>query len=339
MLDHMDHGSKSFLPGNYKPSSLDVICGRGVEYFSHSGNRIFRQTIANHLDRYTSAKTKFEKSAIVLEVANEVRFNHGQPCRFVRWCYEQQRWFEISREAVRQKVGQTLRETLLQRDPQKRAVQNRKRAINKAIRLGKFQNTGFPQMMSSVQFTLAASHLTSSEMGQYQVHVQDIQKQQTSLEMFFFPQDQIGSGAWPFSLMPPSSIPSSEENTGYLSNAGQNCLPTGHATSAPVENNQAHSQDIRDQQISMDMLSCPQVQIGSRVRPFSLMLPSSITSREGNTGYIYNAGQSLLPIGQTSALKNDDADCGFHDEDSDESELSSVGWFEDDTFIEDIGHS
>jgi hypothetical protein len=97
---------------------------------------------------------------------------------------------------------------------------------------------------------------------------------------------------------------------------------------------------IQNQQNSTDRFSFPQVQIGSSVMPFSLMLPSTITSREGNTGYHCNPGQScMLPIGLMSVFKNEDADWGYHEDDSDQSELSSVGWFEDDTFIRDIGHS
>ena len=335
----MDQGDKSFLPHCYNPSSLDVICGRGVEYFNHSGNKNFRQTISNHLDRYTSAKTKFEKSSIVIEVANEARLNNGQPCRFVRWCYEQQRWYEITGDALRQKVGQTLRESLLQRDPQKRAVKNSKRAMNKAIRLGKIQNANFSQMTPSVPSFLAANPGNAGETERYHVHSSEIQSQQTSMGMLSFHQLQIASSLVPFSLMMPSNIPSREGPTQSLSNADQNCLlHSGHVKSNTAEQDKVQSKNIQNQQNSTDRFSFPQVQIGSNEMSFSLMLPST-TSIIDNAGYRCIPGQSCLPMGLMSVLKNEDDNSGFQDEDSDESDLSSVGWFEDDNFVQDMEHS
>lgn len=98
----------------------------------HPGNRRYRDIIDQNLDRYKAAENKNEKSNIVIEIVEEVRTDAA--AGFIRFCDDEQLWFEIGDDASREKVGQTLRETLTQRDPDKRAKKRIKRAINKAKR-------------------------------------------------------------------------------------------------------------------------------------------------------------------------------------------------------------
>ena len=131
----MNNTSRNYLPHDYQPSSFDIICGRGPACFNHPGNVAFRQVIEKYLDRYGATQNKFEKTQIVLEVAREaLRSSGGPSCKVVRWCRIRKLWFELSGMIFRQKVGQTMRDALLMRDPQKRAIKKEKRAFQRVCR-------------------------------------------------------------------------------------------------------------------------------------------------------------------------------------------------------------
>lgn len=116
---------KQYLPEDYNPSDADVMCGRGAQCFQHPGNISFRQIVMNHLPLYQEAQTKLQKSMIVIKIINAM----GRVL-FVRYDNHFSRWFSLTDEAVRQKIGQTIREIMTQRDPIKKVAKAKKRARN-----------------------------------------------------------------------------------------------------------------------------------------------------------------------------------------------------------------
>lgn len=142
--------NKTFLPQDFEPSDMDVLCGRGKEYFNHTGNRRFRVMIDLSLPQYLQAETKTEKTSIVSAIVDKVRWsrsscattaattsvmptpideNDTDRCAlFVRFDRKKELWYDIGDEAAREKVGQTVREMLIQRDPAKRERKRRQRA-------------------------------------------------------------------------------------------------------------------------------------------------------------------------------------------------------------------
>jgi len=124
---------KNYLPSDFSPTIHDVVCARGKEAYMHPGNKRYRDIISKNLKNYVAAKNKNEKSLTVLKIVEEVRNN--APAGFIRFCNIEHLWYEIGDDGSREKVGQTIRETLTQQDPKKRAKQRRKRAINKAKRV------------------------------------------------------------------------------------------------------------------------------------------------------------------------------------------------------------
>ena len=139
--------NKTYLPADYTPSPVDILCGRGRECFNHEGNRRFRRMIDLSLPRYLQAETKTEKTSIVSSIVDNVRWsrsnnavatmptvldqNDNERCAlFIRFDRKAAQWFEIGDEAAREKVGQTIREMLIQRDPEKRAKKRRNRALH-----------------------------------------------------------------------------------------------------------------------------------------------------------------------------------------------------------------
>jgi hypothetical protein len=110
---------KSFLPNNYEPSELDVICGRCRTRPNHSANKAFRRVIIDSLQLYTAAITRRAKSIVVSDIANKLLFNGDKSLRFIQFCGEGLRWFELPYETIRLKVGQALLDTMIQLDPER----------------------------------------------------------------------------------------------------------------------------------------------------------------------------------------------------------------------------
>ena len=123
-----------FLPEHYQPSASDVICGRGTASFYHSGNQTFRKSIADNVEKYSATSDKRDKSMIVSAIANNFYFNSDKPCRFIRFCDSTKHWYEISYEQVRQKVGQTMREALVQQNPQRLSRKKHCRVLRSSTR-------------------------------------------------------------------------------------------------------------------------------------------------------------------------------------------------------------
>ena len=96
---------------------FDVICGRRGTRLHHSGNKDFRKSIVNSLKLYTAASSRRDKSIVVSDIANKLLFNGNESLRFIQFCSEELRWFELPYETVRLKVGQALLDNMIQRDP------------------------------------------------------------------------------------------------------------------------------------------------------------------------------------------------------------------------------
>mmetsp|Transcript_5685 Transcript_5685/g.9892 ORF Transcript_5685/g.9892 Transcript_5685/m.9892 type:complete len:257 (-) Transcript_5685:122-892(-) len=112
----------SKLPNTYSPGSYDVICGKGKSCFNHIGNRRFRITVELHLPRYTQSPSRVEKSSIVASIVDIVRSTGA--VGFVKRDPDSGDWYDVGDHAAREKVGQTIRDILKQRDPVRRARKN-----------------------------------------------------------------------------------------------------------------------------------------------------------------------------------------------------------------------
>jgi hypothetical protein len=120
--------SKTFLSADYTPRPHDVLCAKGKSAFTHPGNRRFRITIELCLHSYEYARSKTEKSIIVSGIIDKL----GSACRFIRYDRKTGMYYDIGDEAAREKVGQTLREALIQNDPERRERKKNQRAVTKA---------------------------------------------------------------------------------------------------------------------------------------------------------------------------------------------------------------
>lgn len=96
-------GEMALLSPTYTVSPFDVICARGKMALNHSGNRRFRVIVKMHLERYSKAANKFEKSLIVSQVVDSVR-ESSPGGGFIKEA--RGRWYEVGDHVAREKVGQ-----------------------------------------------------------------------------------------------------------------------------------------------------------------------------------------------------------------------------------------
>jgi hypothetical protein len=96
------------MPEGWQPDNWSVICGRGKECFEHYGNKRFRILVDMDLENYARAKSKLDKSLIVMKILDTVRDASNQG-GFVKQHSETQRWFEVGDEVAREKIGQQFR--------------------------------------------------------------------------------------------------------------------------------------------------------------------------------------------------------------------------------------
>lgn len=88
------------------PNINDVLCGRGSGPYSHTGNKLFRDVVAEHKISYNTVDN-YLKSFIAKEV---VQFIHNQspPGRFLS--QSGGTWYEVPYDVAVQKTKQALRE-------------------------------------------------------------------------------------------------------------------------------------------------------------------------------------------------------------------------------------
>jgi hypothetical protein len=94
-------------PSIDRPGPYDIICGRCRVSFHHVGNRRFRVTIALNLQQYKQAKSKREKSAVIVSILHMLQYEVG--ARFLKKS-KKVGFVEISTKLAHQKVGHALRD-------------------------------------------------------------------------------------------------------------------------------------------------------------------------------------------------------------------------------------
>mmetsp|Transcript_51419 Transcript_51419/g.142364 ORF Transcript_51419/g.142364 Transcript_51419/m.142364 type:complete len:271 (+) Transcript_51419:92-904(+) len=100
---------QEMLHRRFYPGPCDVICARGKAAKSHPGNIRYQTIVESYLDRYVKSMSKLQKMSIISEIVAEVRIcspNGG----FVK--KKEGRWYEVGDHFAREKVSQSLRDSL-----------------------------------------------------------------------------------------------------------------------------------------------------------------------------------------------------------------------------------
>lgn len=106
-----DQTSTSFLPKGFAPGENDIVIGRSMKYFNHSGNRALRSMVASRLEEYSEAD-KSEKSFIISEVMEQIKANSNTGAGFLKLDPASGLWYEVGEYLSREKVSQTFRDAL-----------------------------------------------------------------------------------------------------------------------------------------------------------------------------------------------------------------------------------
>jgi hypothetical protein len=115
LIDDNDNSEDSneyetiYLPAAFAPGPTDVVCARGKSYWDHEGNQKYRCLIAKATQKYKSTSNKLEKTLIVSEIVESVKYRHG---KFVKKERKGGPWVIVDEVFAREKVGQSLRDGL-----------------------------------------------------------------------------------------------------------------------------------------------------------------------------------------------------------------------------------
>lgn len=107
--------NKELLPVDFEPDDYSVICGRGKVYSNSPGNIRLQNIVGLFVSAYSQATTKCKKSEIVSLILHRAKQQQQGVRRnsenlFVK--YEQNRWWVVSDNVAREKIGGLLRERL-----------------------------------------------------------------------------------------------------------------------------------------------------------------------------------------------------------------------------------
>ena len=130
------YATKTKLPDAFQPNSYTVLCGRGKDHYNWVGNRRFRAIVNMNLERYACARTKAEKTRIVMDV---VELIHDSGGTFAKR-HVNGDWYDIGYDAAREKVGALFRDAL-QKNQSTRACRS----------LSPMSASSAPQLASSPQ--------------------------------------------------------------------------------------------------------------------------------------------------------------------------------------------
>jgi hypothetical protein len=124
-----------------RPSSHDVILGRGAGCWNHEGNRVFRELIEKAIPKYDEAVTRMKKSEIVSVVYKCIASSTG---RFLKLNRETKLWHEVEKRHAMDKIAHAIRD---RRAFLGKIVQDCKEAVEKGenddnlnSRLNSYQN-------------------------------------------------------------------------------------------------------------------------------------------------------------------------------------------------------
>jgi hypothetical protein len=95
---------------NYlEPDVMDIVCGRGWANVYREGNKAFTEIIQSNLHLYLKASSRKEKTAVVVEVLDQIP---GSCARFLKEDKKRQRWRRLTREEAHVKIGHAIRDMI-----------------------------------------------------------------------------------------------------------------------------------------------------------------------------------------------------------------------------------
>lgn len=99
------------LPNYFVPTEKTVLLGRGKKILSHSGNQLFKRIVETKLNAYLEAESRIDKTAILMDVIQQVRDNDPGG-GFVKRNPKTGQHFEVGDFLAKEKTAQAFRDAL-----------------------------------------------------------------------------------------------------------------------------------------------------------------------------------------------------------------------------------
>ena len=97
-MSETNQTNKSYpLEDIIKPSSNDVMLGRGAGTNNHPGNKHFRKVVKEHQDGYLAAKNNLEKYLTTMDIIKKIR-SLNPPGRFILQEKKTKLWNDVGDE-------------------------------------------------------------------------------------------------------------------------------------------------------------------------------------------------------------------------------------------------
>eukprot|EP00542_Grammatophora_oceanica_P012177 CAMPEP_0194032924 /NCGR_PEP_ID=MMETSP0009_2-20130614/5762_1 /TAXON_ID=210454 /ORGANISM="Grammatophora oceanica, Strain CCMP 410" /LENGTH=244 /DNA_ID=CAMNT_0038673505 /DNA_START=50 /DNA_END=784 /DNA_ORIENTATION=+ len=125
--------SSEILPEAYSPSKSAVISGKGKACFNNPGNVKFREIIRKTLPSYRKMSSKMEKTCVLSSIVENIKSSCADGIGFIRKDSGDGRWYELSDDAAREKVGFTLRQAAKTPEGRQRKVNSSKASKSAVI--------------------------------------------------------------------------------------------------------------------------------------------------------------------------------------------------------------
>ena len=187
---------KNKLPSDFLPGKYTVLCGRGKVCSSSPGNKYLRSLVNSHLDPYSKAKNKVEKSNIVSAIIDAVR-EKAPIGAFVKQDRDGT-WWEVEDTFAREKIGCIFRDIL---HTQYRSSTKAKFARKKAQK--KDENSRSSSFTSLVNFSGQSGMYSGSYCNNQSMNHSFVQHRPSIVSLSSIVQEQdLSSGGDDFDPLP-----------------------------------------------------------------------------------------------------------------------------------------
>ncbi|CAJ1929889.1 unnamed protein product [Cylindrotheca closterium] len=166
MVQMTRRGIRTRLPNDFIPEKHTVLCGRGKEYTSSTGNQHLKSLVHKYLQPYSEAKSKVAKSSVVSEIMGQIK-GLCSDAAFVK--LEKDAWWEVDDAFAREKIGCMFRDTLhtkyrsstKAKFARKKAKETKSRSDSSAFSLSSMADESVQSMVSTLSSSSAETCYSS----------------------------------------------------------------------------------------------------------------------------------------------------------------------------------
>jgi hypothetical protein len=121
-----EDGPQVDAQGRIIPQRFDIVCGRDRTSNSHGGNKRFRCIVEMNRERYQTAPSRDDKTAITAELVTMIR-SCRPGGRFLKM-NENNNWYDVGDEYAKEKVSHALRSA---KDPHRVKIRKKRKHADK----------------------------------------------------------------------------------------------------------------------------------------------------------------------------------------------------------------